>query len=538
VTIEVRLPMANAGPDRGFCGVGTFQLGTTILPDVLYSWEPTAIITDSTNPRPYVTVYPGIEEVFLTIVDTITGCTDLDTVIFTELQPVEAAANDDDTVCAIGDVAVFIGDGDNEIGPQYIWFPVTGLDDPTSPWPVATPSVTTTYTMIATYPNSQGCDVVDQITLFVKQPGLLPVNAGPDHLICPNESVEIGPQPDNDLHYAWSPPNGLDDPDEALTWATPPVGSMTYYLTVSDYESCLQGEDMVLIEWVDMGQAGTFGHTICQGDSVLIGPVALSGLSYQWVPPIGLSSFDTAQVFAKPLTSQAYTLYVENDDCESSQQYWVLVNPPPVADAGADITACGGGSTIGSPALAGHSYQWSPPTGLNNPNTAQPIATPTVLTEYVLTVTSMATGCTSSDTVLVHPFPVANAGPDQAICPGESVIIGLTGNPSYSYSWSPSSSLDDPGSSRPTATPPVTTLYTLSVTDGSCTQTDEVLVEVKQPGILSITPVPPLCKGECVELSFNQTNGPFTSLVWSPASALSNAYVTNPTFCGNASTQI
>ncbi len=59
-----------------------------------------------------------------------------------------------------------------------------------------------------------------------------------------------------------------------------------------------------------------------------------------------------------------------------------------VANAGNNVLICPGTSTvIGTPAIVGYTYSWTPTTGLNNPLIAQPIASPTVSTTYTLTVT-------------------------------------------------------------------------------------------------------------------------------------------------------
>ena len=56
-----------------------------------------------------------------------------------------------------------------------------------------------------------------------------------------------------------------------------------------------------------------------------------------------------------------------------------------VADAGSDGNYCGNPVLIGTPAVTGYSYSWSPVTGLNNPNVAQPLAAPFQTTTYTLT---------------------------------------------------------------------------------------------------------------------------------------------------------
>ena len=84
--------------------------------------------------------------------------------------------------------------------------------------------------------------------------------------------------------------------------------------------------------------------------------------------------------------------------------------PAPVADAGPDKTICTGAPVnIGTPGLNGLTYSWSPVTGLNNPNIAEPVASPFSTTHYVLTVKDLLSNCTSRDsvTVLVNTQPAA-----------------------------------------------------------------------------------------------------------------------------------
>ncbi len=73
------------------------------------------------------------------------------------------------------------------------------------------------------------------------------------------------------------------------------------------------------------------------------------------------------------------------------------------ANAGPDKNSCNNSVIqIGVPPKPGWFYLWSPTTGLNSPLLANPIATPDVTTEYVLTVRHNGGGCLSTDTVLVR----------------------------------------------------------------------------------------------------------------------------------------
>lgn len=105
-----------------------------------------------------------------------------------------------------------------------------------------------------------------------------------------------------------------------------------------------------------------------------------------------------------------------------------------------------------------------------------------------LTVTD-ASGCQDS---VAYPFTVASpilnptANP-AGVCPGfdSQLDAGLTHpfSGEFNYSWTPISSLNDPNSANPTATPPATTYYSVTALDPStgCSVTDSVLVSIVPP---------------------------------------------------------
>ena len=109
-------------------------------------------------------------------------------------------------------------------------------------------------------------------------------------------------------------------------------------------------------------------------------------------------------------------------------------------------------------ASGGVSYAWSPSTGLNNSNTAAPLATVTTTTTYCVTVTD-ASGCTGVDcmTLSVNDPVIANAGVDVTICENESTGLNATGG--SSYRWSPTNGLSNANIASPIATPTFTTNY-------------------------------------------------------------------------------
>ncbi|MDQ3279336.1 MAG: gliding motility-associated C-terminal domain-containing protein, partial [Bacteroidota bacterium] len=77
------------------------------------------------------------------------------------------------------------------------------------------------------------------------------------------------------------------------------------------------------------------------------------------------------------------------------------------AVAGPDKGICfGSPAQIGSPPKPGVYYDWSPRSGLSEPNTANPFANPSEPTVYTITSRSFGGGCLAKDEVFVRPVVV------------------------------------------------------------------------------------------------------------------------------------
>jgi hypothetical protein len=138
-----------------------------------------------------------------------------------------------------------------------------------------------------------------------------------------------------------------------------------------------------------------------------------------------------------------------------------------------------------------YTYEGDDPTTLQNPVIHYDSAGSYNVT---LTVTDDdGTVRSRSRVVTVYPTPTADAGPDKDIYEGDSVQIGGNstasgGTPPYTYSWTPTTGLDDATIANPTASPASTTTYTVTVTDSKgCTDEDSMTVTVKERLTLEIT---------------------------------------------------
>ena|GEM_PF-932448 len=113
------------------------------------------------------------------------------------------------------------------------------------------------------------------------------------------------------------------------------------------------------------------------------------------------------------------------------------------ADAGPDQVFCLGSSVTlgGSPTAQDgsipYAYSWIPTAGLNNPNIANPVASPTVNTNYILAVTD-GYGCTIYDTVSItvsNPPTASFVASSTQFCGGDTVLLTSSSTGAVSFAW-------------------------------------------------------------------------------------------------------
>ncbi len=135
-------------------------------------------------------------------------------------------------------------------------------------------------------------------------------------------------------------------------------------------------------------------------------------------------------------------------------------------------------------------------------------------------------GCIDSlvQTITVAAPPIANAGPDQSICLGDSTQIISSGG--VTYSWLPSSGLSANNILNPLANPTTTTTYSVLVTGATgCTASDNVVVIVHDLPNINAGNDASICYGTSTQLF--ATGG--SSYNWLPFTALNNVGISNPT---------
>lgn len=204
------------------------------------------------------------------------------------------------------------------------------------------------------------------------------------------------------------------------------------------------GHDMAELNINVTTNIGPHNSSICAGTPVTLtatynGP---GSVTYQWFANNSLLVGQTNSTLnvtpSQTTTYRVATYRTPATACFDSleQEFNIIVVPAPIADAGPDLTTCGDSVTLGTPAVPGYIYSWTPAAGLNNPNIAQPRALPNSTTTYTLTVSVNGGTCpnaTDNVQVTVNTPPNVYAGPDTSMCvPGS---INLTASGADIYIW-------------------------------------------------------------------------------------------------------
>lgn len=142
-------------------------------------------------------------------------------------------------------------------------------------------------------------------------------------------------------------------------------------------------------------------------------------------------------------------------------------------------------------------YTWTPATGLSNPNIQNPVANPTVTTNYVVSVTDGS--CVATDTVTIRYYSgfLSNLAGNNVGCNGSNdgnlISVPSGGVAPYTFQWST-------GRSHTGTSDTLFNLsagnYSLTLTDANgCTQTDSYMLTVPPPLAVTTAAVDVSCFG-------------------------------------------
>jgi len=176
------------------------------------------------------------------------------------------------------------------------------------------------------------------------------------------------------------------------------VDPNTYTITVKDVNGCVRSKTLTIVPSEDALLQTIRDTVICAGQKIQLKTTS-NATSFLWQPATGIDDVYAKDPYASPSVSTQYIVGAKKDGCNEQYatvfikvipEFTVKVTPDAQIDPGVPFQL-----RASSPELtgqAGISYAWTPPTWLNDPSIANPVATIPQNTKYTVRV-STKEGC-------------------------------------------------------------------------------------------------------------------------------------------------
>jgi hypothetical protein len=344
---------------------------------------------------------------------------------------------------------------------SYVWSPNNYLSNLTGSVTTASPTSSFTYTVMGT--TTSGCSSSATISINVNP--LPSIQISPiNPTICSGDFVTFTAT--GAESYNWDPIIGLSSTTGASVIGTPST-NIIYTVTGTSLNGCTNSAStQVEVIPVPSFEITPVLPVICQGNQVTL--TANGSFTYDWSPSIGLSNITGSSVVASPTSTTLYTVQGTNSSgCSSSQTINVSVIPlTTITVTPSNPTICYG-EEIMLTASGAELYSWTPSAGLSSVDNPNVIANPTSTTSYLISGQN-SLGCEMSGnvTVTVNPLPVVTIeSSNNYLCAGQQAILTASG--SMNFVWSPVTTLTNIINQTATATPTMTTTYSVTGIDAN-----------------------------------------------------------------------
>ena len=198
-----------------------------------------------------------------------------------------------------------------------------GLNNPNIPNPSASPTTTTTYSVLGV--DANGCTNVDQIEVSVyTQPN---VSAGSNVFICPGSSITLSAS--GASTYTWSPSSSLTGANTSSPVANPAT-TQTYTVTGTDASGCQNNAQVTVTVYPQPTVTASSNSPIVECQTAQLTANGL--VSYNWVntagPDASISTPSSSSTDVGPSANATYTVAgLDVNGCAGSATISVVVNP-------------------------------------------------------------------------------------------------------------------------------------------------------------------------------------------------------------------
>ncbi len=389
------------------------------------------------------------------------------------------------------------------------------------------------YEMSLTATSSIGC--IDSFKNTITIHPALEILATQDTTVCAGATfaldVPVIFDSTGELNYEWSGDTTLtclDCPNPVIR----PFDSTAYQVVVSNNLACTATADYqvnVIPFRIDDLEISPDTVICFDTPAQLFVNSNIEGLTYEWnTAQAGLSCYDNCNnPIATPESTTTYEVTINSQEgCSLKEIINVEIVPTYQEFAGEDKTICENESTIIGTTDAGFNPLWTSSETLSCTNCPTPTASPSDTTTYWIQIEEQH-GCTIMDSVIVNVIPrdAMSAGVDSLICLGEEILIGGYAPLNSTVTWSPAESLSSSTSLYTFAMPTQTTDYQLTIQNGECVLTDNVVVEVVEKTDIEALDQT-ICEGDSTQM---EVIGLADDWLWSPIENVDYGHLGSPT---------
>ena len=440
IRIIENLAAANFDPVPAGCVPYTVQFNNNSQGNVV-SWNFGDGSPPSTATNPTHTYTSGGDFTVTLVVNDPLSCNINDTLsrIITVIEPGSTVLAPE-TICP-GQNVIIGPETNYPAGTSFQWIPPTNLSSSSIKNPVANPSQTTEYLLIA----SGIC--IDSIwqTVNMYEPDI-DIFVTNDTIICPGESLNITAWTNSQVDsWQWSNNSNFSNIlSTTQNLIVSPNATTTYYVRARENICNTFVVEQVTVSVHQFNYVVTPNHIICEGGNVNLTVTNYNPqdqLSYVWSPAAHIISGanTNSPLVAPPNNTTFYVTITNQYGCTSSAQVSVEIND--LAFASPQLTHnlcyddCNGSANISANGISPYQYNW---------NTGQTGATQNNLCAgtYTVTVTDFI-GCTAVTSLTITQAPellINFTNVHEPECDGigfgSASINAIGGTPSYSYNWS------------------------------------------------------------------------------------------------------
>ncbi len=498
VTVTVNpIPVVTV-PNASICPGGSTPL--TASGATTYTWSPSLGLSATTGTT--VTANPGATTTY-TVIGTGTGGCTSSTTVTVSVGALVATVSPNVTICFGSGTQLTAGGGS-----VYSWTPATGLSNPNISNPIATPTVTTTYTVLV---SDVSCSDDAVVTVTVNPPVTLTIAGFPPKCAggTDGQAVVIPGGGTAPYTYSWAP--------VVSTMASVNGPAGTYSVTVTDQFGCTAATSTVVVDpspVTGLTSTTTANCNQSDGSASATGSGGAGTYTYSW-NTVPVQNTQTAN----NIPQGTYIVTIKDANGCPTTVSAIVPNAPGVIASIPSSTnvSCNGGNdgtatATGTGGVAPYLYNWIPSGG------SAPVAATLTAGPYVVIVTD-SKGCTSTATVTItQPTKVVVTSTNANICPNATTTLtaaGSGGTGLITYSWSPGGLTGN----SVTVNPTVTTPYTVTATDANgCTGVTTITVTVQPTPVITI-PNATICEGTSTTLTASGAS----TYSWSPITGLNPA---------------